>query len=510
MINQAAVEAFLRRKLASYDWLKSCPPYELEAALAELEPKPDFGAVKLHPHQQAALLLLLEHQRFMLFMDMGAGKTLTCLSLLSYRKQRGEKPRAMVMVPYVTSVDTWVEEVKKHSCGLTCVPLVGTRIDNLNDLRTRGDLFVSCYATAVHMVADKEGKKLKVSAPEIRRKFAAFDTLILDEVHKCKTSSTLTYRMCRAISAQCNWVIGLTGTPFGRDLSDLWAQFHLIDFGETLGPTLGFYREAFFSKKPKFWGGFDYTFKRALLPTLKEKIKNRSISYSIDELTTLPEKEYIIKHIAAPGDVHGYAENALKAMHGADYQTIESSYLQLRQLSSGFMTVKGDENRLKVKFPSNPKLDVLQELIEGVPGGRKCVVLHHFIYSSEIISERISGMQIEHARIWGGQTDPIGELRRFRDDPKCRVLILNWRSGSSSLNLQNASYLFIYEQPDSPIDRAQGEARVWRPGQNQRVLIFDLLVRGTLDFQIMRANQNGRRLLDELLRERNNGLGVTA
>ena len=40
---------------------------------------------------------MLEVKRFMFNIDMGGGKTLLTLMLLSYRKQRGEKPKAIVL-----------------------------------------------------------------------------------------------------------------------------------------------------------------------------------------------------------------------------------------------------------------------------------------------------------------------------------------------------------------------------------------------------------------------------
>jgi hypothetical protein len=59
--------------------------------------------------------------------------------------------------------------------------------------------------------------------------------------------------------------------------------------------------------------------------------------------------------------------------------------------------------------------------------------------------------------------------------------------------------MIVYEQPDSPIDRKQGEARLWRPGQAQRVWIYDLLVKYTADQRMHAANLAGKSLLEELL-----------
>ncbi len=509
MLNKQAVKEYLAKDVQNYDWLKSLSAEKLDAELKMLRPRPDFNGIQLWSHQKAGLLLALELKRFMYFWDMGGGKTLLSLALLKYLKQRGEKPRAIVFVPYITSVSTWVDEVAKHAPNLRCMPLLGTTAENLARLTEDGDLFVICYQSAVAMVSypvkTKKGKeKWDINATQIRDYFSGFNVLICDEIHRCKNHAALTYRMCRAISSTSEYVLGLTGTPFGRDLQDLWAQFNLIDFGETLGPTLGLYRSAFFTEKKNYWGGFDYVFKKQLLPDLQRIIKNRSIRYTIDEFADMPDKKYCLRMLNRPSDGSGYVEKALvdlrDAVKGQNYRQVESSYLQLRQLSSGFMTLKGEDNdKIQVQFDDNPKLEAVVQLLEDMPPDSKVVIFHHFVYSSGVLSDRLSKLGLAHARIWGGQKDPIGELRKFKEDPDCKVMVLNWRSGSSSLNLQHANYMIVYEQPDSPIDRNQGEARLWRPGQRQRVWIYDLLVKHTADGPIHAANLAGKTLLEELL-----------
>ncbi len=509
MIDKQAVKAFLARDLGSHDWLKSIPVEKLDAELKMLKPRPDFNGINLWAHQKAGLLLALELKRFMYFWDMGGGKTLLSLALLKYLKQCGGKPRAVVFVPYITSVGTWVDEVAKHAPDLKCVPLLGTTAENLARLKDEGDLFVICYQSAVAMVSypvkTKKGKKKwDINATQIRDYFSSFNILICDEIHRCKNHTALTYRMCRAISSTSEYVLGLTGTPFGRDMQDLWPQFNLIDFGETLGPTLGLYRSAFFTEKKNYWGGFDYIFKKQLLPDLQRIIKNRSIRYTIDEFADMPSKEYCVRSLSLPRDSTGYVEKALTGLRdgvkGKRYREVESSYLQLRQLSSGFMTLKGEDNdKIQVQFGGNPKLEAVVQLLEDMPRDSKCVIFHHFIYSNHVLGDCLAELGIPCARIWGGSKDPIGELRRFKTDLACRVLVLNWRSGSSSLNLQHANYMIVYEQPDSPIDRKQGEARLWRPGQTQRVFIYDLLVKHTADQRMHAANLAGKSLLEELL-----------
>ena len=511
MINKKVITSFLQHELNNYDWMKDESRASLEATVNELVPKPTL--VRLWDHQLVCFLLIEALKRFMLFIDMGGGKTLITLSTISYRKQRGESPKAIVFVPYITSVETWIEETNKHAPDLRCVPLYGTTQENYDKLTTAtGDLFVICYQSAVAMMAEpikktigKRKKKWTINPAFIRDTFSSFDMLVMDEIHRCKSVTSLTYRLCLAISGHTEYVLGLTGTPFGRDLQDLWPQFNLVDFGETLGDTFGLYREAFFTKKEKYWGGYEYKFQKRLMGTLKRVIKNASIRYSVDEFADMPPAIPITIHVKPHDGIAAYATKALEAINqmqvsGGKYRAIESKYLQLRQLSSGFVSLKGeDTDNVQVAFDENPKLDALQGLIEDMPHGCKMVVFHHFRYTNKLISDRLKVMKVKHARIYGKTKDPIAELRRFKDEPDVTVLVINSKSGSSSLNLQIANYCCFFEQPDSAIDRQQAERRVWRPGQDKRVFFLDVLMSGTADKTMLKMNKEGKSLLQALL-----------
>jgi SNF2 family DNA or RNA helicase len=512
MINPVIIKRFLARKLTSFDWIKKQTPLEVAIALESLQPPPNFGKAQLWQHQKACFLLLEAMQRLILFIGMGGGKTFTVLSIIRYRKQRGEEPKAIIFVPYLTSVETWVEEIEKHAPDLQCVACLGTTADNLASLRMDADLHVICYQSAVAMLGESyahKGKtKWRIKPHKVRKVFRDFDMLVMDEIHKCKSASSLTYRMCRTISAKCDWVIGLTGTPFSRNPIDLWPQFYLIDFGETLGPTLGIFREAFCTIRTGRFAKFDYKFKKKMLPDLNRMMKNASIHYDIKEFADMPPKNEIKIRLDLPPDYKGYCDAAIKSINNAAkrqgleaYQEMESSYNQLRQLSSGFMTLKGqDDDKIHIQFLDNPKLDKLEELIDSMPIDQKMVVFHHFVYTSKMISERLIKMKVEHARIWGGQKDPIGELRRFKRRPQCRVLVINDQSGSSSLNLQNANYLVFFEQPVSAINQQQAVSRVWRPGQDKRVFIYNLFMKETADYRIYKANAAGANLLKQVMK----------
>lgn len=516
MINKKVVEGFLSRQMDNHDWLKAIKrPHLLKEFAKELKVVP--GIDKLWIHQLVCLLLVSQFGRFMLHLDMGGGKTSITLFSILVRKIMGQKPKAIVFVPYVTAVDTWIQECKERTPGLNLVPLIGTTVENLRRLEEKdADVYVICYASAVAMLAEdvkKPGRKKRkwTIDPKFTRKvFEGFDTFVADEIHKCSNTENLTYRMCRAISKQCTYALGLSGTPFGKDPIDLWGQFYLIDFGETLGPTKGLFQEAFFTAKKNYFSGWpEYTFEKKKMPLLKKLVKHNSIHYDATEMHDLPAKRYIKRKLSIPSDIEDYAAiaqqqfmDAVKSRDSkARFRLAEASYMQLRQLASGFMTVDGENvGKVKIAFESNPKLDLLEGTIDEMPPDAKMVVFHHFVYTNELISKRLAKLKIGHARIWSGQRDILGELSKFRDDKNCRILVLNDQSGSNSLNLQHANYMFFFEQPDDPKNRSQGERRIWRPGQTKPVIYIDPLMEGTVDSKIFYSNRQGKNLLDQLLK----------
>lgn len=503
-VSEKLVYQFLNRELMNFEWVKQLDVTQVDEALDGVVPKELTKSLWLH---QKATLLILQHQdRFIPFIEMGGGKTMLMLTMIRQRKLRGEKPRAIVFVPYVTATQTWVDETLKHAPELKCCALIGSGKQNLKALNNKEiDLFVMCYQSAVAMVKESviiKGKRQWCLNEVLVSKFDDFDMLIMDELHKTKSSNSLTFELCLHISDRCKYVYGLTGTPFGRDLTDLWAQFFLIDFGETLGTTISFYKHVFFTKKFGFFGGVEFKFKKRMLPKLREIIQNRSIRYAATEFSDMPTKIQHIRRFKLPKSYDSYVTQAKRdlkeAVQTRNFELAGNSYLQLTQLSSGFLTFKDDEDRLKIAFDENPKLDGLCELVEEMSPDCKMVVFHNYTYTNELISNRLKKLKIGHARIWGGQKDKLGELRRFRDDPNCTVMILNSQSGSSSLNLQFANYVVFFEQPTA-LNRSQGEARVWRSGQLKHVFIYDLFIMGTLDEDNYRDNKEGRDTLHELM-----------
>jgi hypothetical protein len=459
------------------------------------------------------------------FMSGNTGKTLLTLELLRYWMLRvGNVQKALVLCPTDTAIYGWEQEIERWKIGLPFITLnVSSSKEKWRLLERVSDGIVfATYPGLINMVSDrvqfkKKGKefiKLVPNEDAVDDFCDGLNALVMDESTKSGSSDrkagglrgSLTFRICNRISKRTDVRYALAGRPFGRDPTPLWSQFFLIDRGETLGPTLGLFREALFSKQQSRWNkfDFDYTFKKENEPVLSRLIQHRSIAYSAEECGTLPKIVRIPSYIRLPEEAGAYYKRLVAGIMEArgNYKEMKSVFIRMRQLSSGFLGFKNEEtgDRAEVAFEQNPKLERLIDLVEALPADCKAVIFHEFIYSGRVIREALKETGIGFGALWAGMPNAREVQSSFDRSKGMQVLVVPNRLGNYSLNLQVANYELVYESPVSVIDREQMERRVARQGQKKRVFIYDLLVKGTMDERILQFHAEGEELFEALVR----------
>lgn len=460
-------------------------------------------------------------------LDMGLGKTRLSLELLRYWFKVGQVHRAVVVVPTNEVSDTWDEQIKLWAPELPYLILKegSSKAKLLEYTSFERGIVVVVYPTLAWMASElkkadpkKDGTarrtqkgKLKREVVPVRKNVKLLrsdvQALILDEITKVSHRDSVQFRVCRQLSRHSQIHYGLAGRPFGRDPLLLWAQFYLLDHGKTLGPTLGFFREIFFKAKKRYWGGphsFDYTFDPRMEKDLHRIMMHRSIRYSENECSDLPAIKYMRCWVDFPEEPQAYYQRMVKQMIAArgDMRAVESIFLRMRQLSSGFLGFKNDETgeKAQVAFDENPKLDALMELLAEMPKDRKAVIVHEFTHSGRMICAALTKARIKHGWVWGGTKDSKPIKERFNNDPTFNVIVGNWKKIAYGVDqLQCANYMFIYESPVSVIDREQLEHRLKRKGQKRRVFVYDLLTQGSKDATILAFHKEGEDLFRALV-----------
>ncbi len=513
MIAPSAIKKFLNRQLDDFNFLKGLPSKVVSRELTDAKVEEVIGsATKSMLHQKVCLIAGTAHRRFLFFLDMGTGKSKIALDLIQYHRTGGEVKRALVLVPNRANVQGWIDEAKKHHPNL-----VVKELRSAGDIKEPADVYVSLYLRVCRMICIDEAKpgggRRWAIDPRLVKEFAGwFDALILDESTAVKNPQSLVFRTCNGISKQVSVCYALTGTPHGRNPQDLWAQFKVVDRGETLGETLGLFREAFFTKQQKmtlYKRGrqiriFDYHLTRDKAEKLSRVIRHRSIRYETEECVTLPKKVYSrVPFVLGEGAGEQY-RTIIESVYERDADEVRRTFTGMRQAVGGFAYVRPtDEEREVVEFDIvNERVEALLGVVRGIPDTAKFIVFHEFLHSGDLISKAFDKEKVGHGRIFSGTKNPEQVLKKFHDDPNCKSLVMNNQSGAFGLNLQVANYAVFYESPVSPIVRSQAEHRIHRVGQERPVFYYDLVALNSIDDRIRSMILEGKDLLDEIINGR--------
>lgn len=508
VIAKLSVTDFLARDLADSSIAKSFTEEALDAKLAMLQPAPFFHTAP-HKHQKVAFLLAEFYKSYLLFLDPGLGKTKISLDVFVQHQRANRAKRLLVAVPNISVVDSWEEQTKLHAPQLHAIGLSSntelTAKEKEDAFFEEGDVVIVTYAGLLRYACDKEplddsedsANKLVPSEKRIKQIAAAFQMLVLDETSKLRKHTSTLYKAIKKMSKLIPYRLGLTGTPFDKNVEDLWSQFFLIDHGATLGETLGLFRAAFFEETRSYWGGFpEHKFDKKKTELLTRVLHNRSLRYTQEECLDLPPIVYNRREVVLPETTKTYYNlmvDAIKEAKG-DIRLIDNAYVRLRQLTAGYVSFvdgSAESGRRETIFGVNPKLDALEGLLEELPPDRKLIIFNEYVKTGEIICAFLKKKKVKHTRLWGGSTDHQGVIEEFKHNAGTRVLVANSQSGGIGVNLQCANYIVFYESPPDTISRKQAIARCLRMGQQHHVFCYDLVVKNSIDAKILTALQAG-------------------
>lgn len=500
----------LEKKLNEFTWIKELPRNELEQELAAY----DMPKIKTTPydHQLAALLLGLEFDDFMLYLDMGLGKTAVILYLISYLRHHNKIRKALIVVPDIGNIDNWMNETKTHSF-LTPVALSGdgTKASKLKALEQDGDVFIINYTglqvlmTELHRIGGgKKRKRIPVQSM-IDNVTSRFDFITFDEIQNAGNPESLVTTLCAELASQCIYRYGLTGTPFGRDLITLWSQFFIVDGGRTFGDSFECFRKTFFNSTVKHFRNAsvtDYSVKPQLKPRIKALMASNSIIYDEAECNSLPAQIFTTIPIRLNKISKELYSNLLEEQIAAkNDEEIEflPLYSKLRQICSGFYYDNVDGKKMSIFLGDSAKIEILINLISEMPINSKMVVFHTFQTTGDLLTQALKKHKIKHVNINHNAEDRPAEIRTFTKNKSFRVALAQYAVASTGLNLQVANYYVGYEPTDRPIIRQQSLKRVHRTGQTKTTYYYDFICKNTIEERVMEFLQEGKSLRKELM-----------
>lgn len=231
-----------------------------------------------HDYQAYATEFILSHPEAAILLDMGLGKsviTLTALEELCLN--RFEIGRVLVIAPLRVARDTWPVEIQKwdHLKELRYSVAVGTESERRAALQKPAHLYIINRENVTWLVEHCTWK---------------FDMIVIDELSSFKSSQARRFRSLLKVRPLTKRIVGLTGTPSGNGLMDLWAEFRLLDMGRRLGRFITHYRNEFFV--PDRRNGmqvFSYRLKPGAEQEIYRRIGDITISMKAAEHLKMPE-----------------------------------------------------------------------------------------------------------------------------------------------------------------------------------------------------------------------------
>ena len=433
---------------------------------------------KPHDYQKKAINFGLDHKKCGLLLPMGAGKTVTTLTIISLLKLI-DTEKVLIIGPVRVIKSTWPEEIEKwsHTKDLSYSIIAGTPKQREKALQQKADIYLIGKENVTWLVDNK---------------YFDFDMVVIDELSTFKNPKSQRFRALRKVMPLADRFIGLTGTPAPKGIPDLWSQIYLIDQGERLGRTLTQFRERYLI--PGRRNGmivYDWKPQQDAEERIYKKIGDVCMSLDQADCAKLPPVQYLKKPIElaqkAMTEYHAFKrEKVLELDNNESLLAANAGVLcgQLLQMTSGEI-YKRDQlgNKLEeVATLHAAKLEALDDLIESA-NQNQVMVFYYFKHELKRIKEHLKKQNLE-VRSLENEDDV-----RDWNDGKIDVLLLHPASAGHGLNLQRGGHIAIwYTLPNWNLELyQQANARIYRQGQKQNVTIYQIIARGTVDEDMLDA-----------------------
>lgn len=376
--------------------------------------------------------------------------------------------KVLIIAPLRVARDTWPAEVEKwsHLKGLSYSVAVGTKAERKMALMQKAQIYLINRENVPWLIE------------ESRLPFD-YDMVVVDELSSFKSHQAKRFKSLMKVRPKVKRIVGLTGTPSANGLMDLWAEFRLLDLGQRLGRFIGHFRESYFiPDKRNQQMIFSYKPKSGAEEAIYRQIADITISMKNTDYLKMPDlvMNEVSVRLSEPEWQHYQTlkDELVLSLNGKNIDAANAAALsgKLLQLANG--AVYGDEG--VVTQIHDRKLDALEDLIEAA-NGKPVLIAYWFKHDRNRILDRFPAEQL----------DGEESIRRWNAG-KISVALIHPASAGHGLNLQaGGSTLLWFSLTWSLELYQQTNARLWRQGQKETVVIHHLVAKDTIDEDVMAA-----------------------
>ena len=459
---------------------------QFASRMASSDGKWPFLKTPLYPYQVDGAIHLATKGRAILADEMGLGKTVQAIAAALLMRNVTDVKRVLVVVP-ASLKGEWSDQITLFSDVRTEL-LMGGRRDRL----ARYDATDAFFLVANYEQVVRDWK-------EINERLRP-DLVILDEAQRIKNWQTQTARSLKRLDSRFAFV--LTGTPLENRIDEFYSIAEFVDpslFGSLFRFNRAYYK---FDERGKSAGMQNLDDLHDKAQTIMLRRRKDMVE---DELPGRSDKNYFV-HLTDEQESRyiEYDTKVSRLCAQAKRRPLTKEEMERLQRYLSCMRMLCDSCYiLDQKIRESPKADEAVRVLEDVFGSdpsRKVVVFSEWVRMLELLEERLKDAGIGFAVHTGSvrQDRRRAELKRFRTEPECRVL-LSSESGGVGLNLQSASVVMNLDLPWNPAKLEQRIARAWRKRQCRDVLVVNLVAEGTIEHKMLSTLKFKQGLADLVL-----------
>lgn len=422
-----------------------------------------------HDYQTYATNFILEHPISAIFLDMGLGKSvITLTAIFDLALDSFLIRKVLVIAPLRVARDTWPAEIEKwdHLNGLTYSAAIGTEQERRLALMQNVDVYL-INRENVDWLVTKSGLPFD------------YDMVVVDELSSFKAYGSKRFKALRRVRPKVKRIVGLTGTPSGNGLMDLWAEIGVLDMGQRLGRFITHYRNSFFTPDKR---NQQIVFSYKPLPGAEDEIYRRisDITISMKNTDYLKMPECVINEIPVRlSDKEKKVYDTMKrdlvlSLEGQEIDAGSAASLSNKLLQMANGAVYADDG--SVVSIHDRKLDALEDVIEAA-NGKPVLIAYWYKHDLNRILEHFPAERL----------DSGDSIKRWNDG-EIQLAVIHPASAGHGLNLQAGGSTLVWFGLTWSLELyQQTNARLWRQGQKDTVVIHHIITRGTIDEQVIKA-----------------------
>ncbi len=452
----------------------------------------------LYPYQIIGANKLIENRYFCLFDSIGLGKTAQILAAI----QHLELKNVLIVVPNSIR-HQWVAEMEKFT-DLTATIIEGTPKKRAQLWQEEGIKIINYEKLICQQDYQQAVNKV-------------FDCVVLDEATRIKNTRTKISTAIGNLNTLRKWAV--SGSPVENSIQDLFSIYKFVN-PDVFGNWYSF-KENFLITEIQIFNSHEVEIVVGYknLDLLKETIKPSSIrrvkSEVLKDLPDVVEETIWIdlnpkeeRWYRALGQIIGEKVSAIRKH--IDRASFLGELQLMRLLCNGEVCLKQSKTMnpkvlewLPEVGDTSTKIDRAESLLLDLTkeNNSKIIVFSDFLLPLKELKRRLNNEAIKTAELHGEISNKKEQITLFKTSPDVNVLLAQTKTGGYGLNLQEANTVVFLNRHYNPAVEEQAIGRVYRAGQNKKVMIFYILVSDSREEKINEILNDKREITDLVIKE---------